>query len=200
MQRFIAIGSTARSGKDSLANLLVTNLEKRGFWAVKYSLAFPLKQECDDFLKSQFNISAFTENNEEKEMIRPILVGVGSIHRKLSQGQYFTTKLDERVKGQKTRPDFVIVPDLRYATYPNDELQWFKKHNSYIVDVGRFDKNGELVGPANQDEEVNSQIINQAATEVLLWKTYGNKVTDEMQEIANAMTENILSHFNLVPA
>jgi len=197
MQRFIVIGSTARAGKDSLANILVTNLTKRGFNAVKRSLATPLKENCDEFLRGEFDISAFTEDNKYKELIRPILVGVGSVHRRLSEGQYFTWKLSDWVRDQNPKPDFVITADLRYATYPNDELQWFKSHNSYIIDVERLDENGKLIPPANRDEMINSQIIKRAANEVLLWKSYGNQVTAEMQEIVDVITENILNHFNL---
>jgi hypothetical protein len=200
MQRFISIGSKARVGKDSLANLLFSSLNEKGFYTVKRSLATPLKEECDDFLKSQFNISAFTENNEEKELIRPILVSVGSAHRTRSRGQYFTWKLAEWLRKRSPSPQFVITPDLRYAIFSNDELQWFQSQNAYIIDVDRIDENGQLIPPANSHEATNSEIIKKAATEVLVWKTYGNQVTPEMKKIADKITQNILNHFNLSPA
>ena len=71
----IGIGGLARSGKDTLAECLAKiiseelNVEVRTF-----SFADEIKKQSDSFLKENYNISAFTEKTEEKNIIRDFLV------------------------------------------------------------------------------------------------------------------------------
>ena len=70
----IGIAGFARSGKDSLAKIL-SNLSDH---CKITSFAYYLKKDIDPFLQSRLNISAFTENPKEKEIIRPLLVCWGT--------------------------------------------------------------------------------------------------------------------------
>ena len=83
-KNIIAIGGNARSGKDTLGRNLVYILKEYGIKAKTYSFADQLKQETDEFLKKTLGISAFTENDDEKNIIRPFLVFWGTeIRRKM---------------------------------------------------------------------------------------------------------------------
>ena len=72
------IGGVARCGKDTLGKHLINKLNKSGFPALNISFATELKKDLDPFLKDKLNISAFTENNSEKDIIRPMLVCWGT--------------------------------------------------------------------------------------------------------------------------
>lgn len=165
----------------------------------KRSLAIPLKEECDKFLKKIFNISAFTEDDIEKNIIRPILVAVGKAHRVQTQGQYFTEALVEWVRSQEfgIDLDFVVVPDVRYATeYANDELQFFKSLNSFIINVEIL-VDGKILPPANFDEENNSVIIKAAANEQVVWNKTGLNSSPEMVKVAEDLTDKIINYYGV---
>ena len=84
--KLIGISGLARSGKDTLFELLSSKLNKEKVSSKRLAFADELKEECDDFLRSNIGISAFTEDNSEKEIIRPFLVCYGSkIRRRLNK-------------------------------------------------------------------------------------------------------------------
>jgi len=190
----IAIGCAARVGKDSLAKILEKKLKSHGFSVIRYSLATPLKQECDEFLLKNFHISAFTENDYEKDIIRPILVAVGGAHRKQTEGTYFTKLASKFIEDNPN--NFCIIPDLRYAFFPDDEITWLKRNNGMFIYLDRKDKFGNLTPPANKDEEENSIKLSQLADIRFEWNDFC-----EDKKYAEAQTEGldreILEYFDL---
>ena len=72
--KVIGISGLARSGKDTLFQFLSGKLKEDNISSKRLAFADELKEECDDFLKKNIGISAFTEKNSEKEIIRPFLV------------------------------------------------------------------------------------------------------------------------------
>jgi hypothetical protein len=190
---FIGISGVARSGKDTLARLLKSELESLGKECVIVNLAKPLKSELDDFCYSNFVISAFTDNTDDKKVIRDLLVGYGSAKRKLTQGRYFTEKADKELLNSKA--DVIIVSDVRYDEYEKDELYWIsQEHNGLLIHVSRFiydtiqeEDNGDWTGlngrtfvkPANQHEEANDPKIADKANYKLCWPTF-EKNSDSM--------------------
>ena len=196
MTKYIAIGSIGRSGKDSLAQLMKEDLESRGFYVIKKSLAEPLKNICNDFLIKNFNISAFTEDTVEKSSIRPFLVCVGSMLRSESEGSYFTKILFDYVQSLKRTPDFVIVPDLRYSEYEGtDEIDFFKNLNSFIININRVDYSNNNIEPANNDEKINSVKIKRQCNLDVTWPTYGTSSCEQMQEFAKNCVNTTLKYF-----
>jgi len=192
--KYIFCGSSSRTGKDSLANIIKDILEEKDFYVVKRSLATPLKEECDDFLIKNFGISAFSDKTEEKNIIRDFLVLVGKMHRTHTKGTYFTDKLLQYIKSLENEPDYVIVPDLRYASYgETDELFFAKNLNSFVINIERIQENGKLVEFPNPDEAINSPKIKAAADYNLVWKTYNTEYCPEMREIAEGIVNKILS-------
>ena len=83
--KIIGIGGNARSGKDTLGSYFVKILADQGIKAKTYSFANELKKSVDDFLIREIGISAFTEDEGEKKIIRPFLVFWGTdIMRKIN--------------------------------------------------------------------------------------------------------------------
>ena len=137
----IGIAGFARSGKDSLAQILSTLLDHCKIT----SFAYYLKKDIDSFLQSRLNISAFTENPKEKEIIRPLLVcwGTKVIRDKIDK-EYWIRKMHNvrvihRSQGIKT-----IIPDVRFE----NEVKWIHSLGGTTIYIER-----EGVGPINDDEE-----------------------------------------------
>ena len=76
--KIISISGNARCGKDTLGNNIVSILEDLGIKAKTLSFAYELKSSVDSFLLEQTGISAFTDNDIEKSIIRPFLVCWGT--------------------------------------------------------------------------------------------------------------------------
>jgi hypothetical protein len=179
----IGLGGVARSGKDTFAAILEMKLQQAGKTVKKIALAGPLKEHCDEFLKSNLGVSAFTQIPEEKILIRPFLVWYGDAQRKRTNGKFWTNLASEQINS--TNFDYYIITDIRYDAYPVDELQWLKDdwkgvlcHISKYVwksqpqqydDISGVVHYKEFVAPANDHEEVNDPKIKKAAQHTVEW-------------------------------
>ena len=141
----IGIAGFARTGKDSLASILAHLLEGQSHRCKITSFAYYLKKDIDSFLQSRLNISAFTEDPKEKEIIRPLLVCWGTkIIRDKIDSEYWIRKMHNvrvvhRSQGIKT-----IIPDVRFQ----NEVEWVHSLGGATIYIER-----ENVNPINQDEE-----------------------------------------------
>ena len=70
MIKLIGVSGFARSGKDTFFERSKLLLEKNGKKAVRVAFADALKSECDELLSKYTGISAFTEENKDKELIQ----------------------------------------------------------------------------------------------------------------------------------
>ena len=70
--QLIGIAGFARTGKDSLAQFLSDLIATKQEGCKITSFAYYLKKDIDPFLQSRLNISAFTEDPKEKEVIQII--------------------------------------------------------------------------------------------------------------------------------
>ncbi|REK60368.1 MAG: hypothetical protein DWQ49_06045 [Bacteroidetes bacterium] len=182
----IGIGGVARSGKDTFAKLLKTELKSVGYSCESLALADPLKRDIDGFCWSNFGISAFTDKTEEKDVIRDLMVGFGNGKRKISEGKYFTRLAESRINS--CYADVAIVTDIRFDEYEEDEVFWVKqKMNGVLTHVARFDfavveenEEGQMEGlnqrtfvePANETERINDPKIRDAADFSFNWPTF----------------------------
>ena len=74
----IGVGGLARAGKDTLSRCLKKVIENDfGCEVEVVHLADKLKSDLDNLISENFHFGAFTEENSEKELIRPILVAYG---------------------------------------------------------------------------------------------------------------------------
>lgn len=158
----IGISGVARSGKDTLANNFVKIFKRLGIKAKRYALADELKREVRPFLKKHTGLDPFTQNDDEKKMIRPFLVAYGThIRRALNQDCWINT-LSSFLK----KDEIAIISDVRYE----NEADWVQK-NGFLIHIARLDKENNLIKPANPEEQENDPILQAKANLSYVWQT-----------------------------
>tara|TARA_A200000159_G_C7173733_1_gene276533 strand:+ start:151 stop:696 length:546 start_codon:yes stop_codon:yes gene_type:complete len=147
MYKIIGITGVARVGKDTLFKCISdinSNIRVR-----RAAFADELKNECDDFLRKNINISAFTERDEEKSIIRPFLVTYGThVRRKLDKNCWIK-KLNEKINASEESESFIIT-DVRFE----NEAKWIKNKKGILVHLSR-----QGILPANKDESEQDPIL-----------------------------------------
>ena len=131
----IGVGGYARSGKDTFVKIARKILKEHGYSSIKLAFADTLKDEIDGFLKSNYNISAWTNDDDEKMVIRPFLVAHGCGKRVITSGKYWIEKLDQLIEGIHFNEDVIFVSDCRF---PN-EVDWVhQKWGGWFVHVKKY--------------------------------------------------------------
>jgi hypothetical protein len=162
----IGISGAARCGKDTLCRGLIREFEKLNLPATRKSIAGDtVKQDLQKILFEKIQFNSFTENNEEKESVRPLLVEYGKLMRQKTNGRYFIEKFE-------LKQNFVnIIPDIRYSEYPKDELFWLKNEmKGLCIFIER-----EEIFDANETEKINNKIIKESADYHLKWGRLNEK-------------------------
>jgi len=177
----IGICGLARAGKDSFYKFC-ENLDL-GKPSVKHAFADELKKEVDNFLRFNFQISAFTEDPEEKNTIRPLLVAYGMTKRELSHGNYWIEKLEKSIKSYGDDYNHFIT-DVRF---PN-EMQKIKDMNGICIYIER-----ENNAPPNSEEEKNDPIIKSKSDYIFKWGNFNKSNEKDLKEKAcNFISEVLL--------
>lgn len=131
----IGVGGFARSGKDTFVKIARKILSEHGYGSVKFAFADALKEEIDPFLIQHYGISAWTEDSEEKKLIRPFLVAHGCGKRIQTGGKYWIEKIDKSIKNVHPNEDVVFISDCRF---PN-EVEWVhEKWAGWFVHLRKF--------------------------------------------------------------
>jgi hypothetical protein len=183
----IGIAGAARAGKDTLCRALIRYLDTLKIKGVRKSIAGDaVKTDLKHLLLEKFNLNSFTENSEQKEFMRPLLVEYGKMQRNKTQGRYF-------VDGFVPQPDVVnILPDIRYVEYPKDEVYWLKNEvNGLLVFIKR-----KGILDANDTEKVNNKIISSVADYVLEWDTIP-EWSEDGQTLIDIYAKRIIDDFYL---
>lgn len=165
--KIIGISGPARSGKDTLGDQFVNILTEWGMKCQKVSFANQLKLETDDFLKNTIGISSFTQDDEEKKIIRPLLVTWGThVRRKLDPDVWVKS-----VEKLLTDDVVTIISDVRFE----NELNWIKDNGGHSVFVDRYTPEGKLVPPANKDEEEHTMKLRSECDHSFVWDSISNE-------------------------
>jgi hypothetical protein len=181
--RIIAIAGNARSGKDTLGGFLSELLNEYGISTSINSFAKSLKLEVDPLLKNTIGISAFTEDSEEKKIIRDFLVFWGSnVRRKLDPDIWI-----KELKNSHDDKSVLIITDLRFE----NELQWVKENNGLVVYISRLDENGKTIEPANSLEEINNKILSASCDSSLTWMTSNDQSL--LKSLSNEILDSVLN-------
>jgi len=126
----IGIAGFARSGKDSWAKILADLLDNCKIT----SFAYYLKKDIDLFLQSRLNISAFTEDPTEKEIIRPLLVCWGTkIIRDKIDKEYWIRKMHNVRVIHQSQGIKTIIPDVRFK----NEVKWIHSLGGTTIYIER---------------------------------------------------------------
>lgn len=199
--KVIGISGVARAGKDTFAAILIKQLELAGKKVKRVALADPLKLFCDEFCRKNLGISAFTQDNAEKLLIRPLLVWFGDAKRKQTNGRFWIEQADKAIwdaglTDENKKPyDYVVVTDVRYDHYEADEASWIKREkNGVLIHVSQFSweyppttKVAQppltrwFVPPANDHEMLNDPKVAKKANVRVEWENVGKMTNEELQ-------------------
>jgi hypothetical protein len=183
----IGISGAARCGKDTLCRGLIREFEKIGIKAVRKSIAGDtVKNDLKTILFEKIQFDTFTEDHKEKESVRPLLVEYGKIMRQKTNGRYFIDqfKLEENCVN--------IIPDIRYAEYPKDELFWLKNE---MKGLSIFIEREEIFD-ANETEKINNKLIKEITDFNLKWGRL-NENSEYERKIIDFHSKNIIEKFYL---
>jgi hypothetical protein len=172
LPQLIGISGVARSGKDTLAMCIKNVLaEQASNLSIEIrSLAKPLKDDIRDEIMEEFGIDVFHCTDEEKKLIRPRMVDYGKDKREASKGTYWTSLMDaEMVKLGAQGVDVIIVPDIRYCVFEEDEVFWVKKHGGLLIHVAKVLADGSILPPPNEDEAENDPKLKALADITIEW-------------------------------
>jgi len=135
--KIIGISGMARSGKDLFTTVAQKILSDKGFRTERYALAYELKNDLKELIKDKTSINVFTEDTKEKNIIRPLLVAYGDVMRKISEGKYWTSKVETRLS--TSNADVVFITDIRYDIYTEDECNWLqRKMNGKLIHLIKY--------------------------------------------------------------
>ena len=162
-KHIIGIAGNALVGKDTLCNAMITTFgDFFKLKATRRSIAGDqVRKDLKSLFSRKFGINIQSPTNEEKTLLRPIMVEYGIAQRKKTNGRYF---IDKYVPSE-----FIdIVPDIRYTVYEKDELQWITQEvGGFLIYLER-----DGIPPANIYEEENNKVIKENANFVLNVPTF----------------------------
>lgn len=180
----IGISGYARSGKDTFGECLVKKLAEYGIKAKTYALATQLKHDISFLTEGDFNISAFTKDDKEKKIIRPLLVGYGEAWRNANPDHWLEI-LDLNLQ-PKTLP---IITDIRYE----NEAKYILKNQGFVLNLNRQFEDGSYVQAANKEEELNSPLVKKLSSFDLAWMTTNDH--KEIEDIVESFIITVLERF-----
>lgn len=218
----ISTSGFARCGKNLFCSIASKILyDKKGFKSIEIALADELKKEMDEFLYSNTGIKSNTDNNEEKKLIRPMLVAWGCLRRNMTNGNYWINKLENKINlimnsFEFEIPNVIFVPDIRFK----NEADYILKNNGYLIHISKYttaipqgipteiSKNNpdfRLYQFAPNDEELeNDPIVNKISNYNLEWEdiTTSGLCKNKEELINNAylneLVENCLVKLNIL--
>lgn len=166
------VSGVARSGKDTFGLYFKKLLESKGQSVELLSFAKSLKADIDPFLTEKVGISAFTQDTEEKSIIRPLLVAYGMTMRTIDEN-YWIKKTSKSLIENMSRNVVSIITDVRF---PN-EIKFIKTHtNACVIHLSRL-LNNALIPPANEEEAQHDPLCIELSDVQIEWPTFGD--TDE---------------------
>ena len=160
----IGIGGLARAGKDTLAKHLSDIIsEDMGFNVTILSFADQIKWQVKDICNDKYGISPYTENTEEKKIVRDILVCHGETMKKLHGETIWADLIIDKIKKNKEKI-FPIITDVRF----DYEVKSIKDNGGMVVHIKKIGNQ-----PPNDIEKLNDPLVRNAANLKHTWSEYG---------------------------
>ena len=168
------ISGFARTGKDTFALSLEKILKLYEIKSERIAFASVLKKDLQPFLKEQFNIDSFTQDNDDKKIIRPLLVGYGESKRSQNPNYWI-----EQIELNRSKNSLIIITDVRYK----NEAEWIIKNDGFLLNLDRQKKDGSFVEAPNEQEAINQPEVKNMSSFNLVWNTIEDeKNIDEIVE------------------
>ncbi len=135
----IGVGGFARAGKDTFVKVARKILTENGYSSEKFAFADALKNEIGPFIKEFYGIDVWTDNTEEKALIRPLLVAHGCQKRIQTNGKYWVDKVDEQIEKIASVRDMkkhvVFISDCRF---PNEVTWAHERWGGWFVHLKKY--------------------------------------------------------------
>lgn len=189
----IGITGVARSGKDTFYSIIKKYLKDKNIECERIALADELKKELGDFVDKKFKIDLNKCDGADKELIRPLMVAYGKCRRVQTEGKYWTSLVDSKIKDLKKSNIIPVVTDIRYIEYKDDEYAWLKNHNGLLIHISRKLDDGSFVPPANIEEKSNDNKLKAVADFAISWDTCQD--TNALYEITKKNLDKIYDRF-----
>lgn len=172
-KKYIGVSGVARSGKNLFCDIAIKQLSQKGVKAKQYALAYYLKKDCEEFIKTKLGLDVFTEKTDDKTIFREMLVWYGGVKRKQTEGAYWTSMLQKDMDADDN--EVIFVSDIRYDQYPKDEVYWIKEVlGGYLVHVSKYTYNDWderiFTEPPNEHEKLNDPLVKLKSDYLLQWK------------------------------
>jgi hypothetical protein len=169
----IGVGGYARAGKDTFVKVARKILTENGYTSQQKAFANALKSDIDSWLIEKYGISAWTDNTEEKKIIRSFLVAHGCGKREQTQGKYWIDKIDNEINfdmdgyshsGITTNKHVIFISDCRF---PN-EVDWVhNKWGGWLIHLKKYTQvpyeiaynGGKIYDQSPNDEEAKNDPI-----------------------------------------
>jgi len=198
-QKIIAFSGAARVGKDTFTKSIIKqlNLHIPNLVCEKYAFAQGVREELQEFIKNNYNIDPWTEDNKEKEIIRPLLIAHGNARRSLSNNKYWVDFLCKKLNFQSS-VDVAVISDLRFAMTKDDESFWVKNNKGLHIHLRRYEeKNGikKIVKPSISFEKQNESKLAKCANQVVDIKNFDNQ-KDLQIEVESICEKIIMDNFS----
>lgn len=175
--KIIGISGLARSGKDMFTSISQNILENEFKLKTKrFALATELKKDLENLIWEKTTINVFTDDSNQKKIIRPLLVAYGEVMRTVTKGTYWTNAIEQELK--RTNVDVVFITDIRYDEYPKDEFYWLKhKMNGKLIHIRKWYFNENYSErtydlPPNEHEAKNDPKLQRKADYSFEWEDY----------------------------
>ena len=194
----IGISGFARCGKDTFVGIATNILTKNNYRPMRVAFADVLKDDIDPWLKDKYGISAWTEDPEEKKIIRPFLVAHGCGKRMQTQGQHWIDLVDQKLTsvvqdclegGESSDRIVALVSDVRFpneATWVRNDWGGELIHLKRYVISDLHSLSGEcylgqrLYDPApNEEESVQDPLVFAMSDYRVEWESRGKLTVGE---------------------
>jgi hypothetical protein len=178
--KLLGISGVARSGKDTFVKHAQRILKSKNIIAPRIAFADQLKNKINSFLGNAMGISAYTKDDREKKIIRPILVGFGEGMRALDP-DYWINSVRESLEVAISEGFMPIISDVRYK----NEASFVKALGGKVICVSR-----EGILAANLEEDIHQPQVDAIADYSFTWPTFGSDEDERINSyVAEALTK-----------
>jgi len=178
----IGLGGLARSGKDTFFNYASLFFKERGICAKRFAFADELKKEINDVCISLYGISSLTNDEKEKETIRPILVSHGMIRRKTSKGLYWINKIKNEIERDSFNGKVSVITDIRFE----NEIKVINAMGGKSIHITRENN----IAP-NQEESENDPRVKDLSLYKFSWADFNCKDEEYPREMVFSFLEDM---------
>jgi hypothetical protein len=186
----IGLTGYARSGKDSLCRVLIkTFKDLHNIEAKRFSIAGDqIRRDLKDLVKNKTDLDIENLNNNEKTLLRPLMVEYGRLMRNTTEGRYFIEQLCDNKEYRHNNVS--IITDIRYNEYPQDEVPWLiTEQKGLLVYIER-----DGLDAPNDYEKSNSALIKCGADIIIRMKSFNDNI-DLLEESLYKEAEKIVKTY-----